>query len=589
MRSSKSSKNSVMQAPKRFLVRDADHVIKNVQEIIKVVLPTSWVELLAIAPKVWRKDPKKSSKLEICRAIWNYTKKNFKYAEDPIGIELIRYPSQSFEDADTGIDCEDLSILNAGLTNYFGIKSYFKIVKWKPDPYNPASSSKEWRHIYLIVKDGKDEIILDSTADKFNDHSFDIHIMEERLFEIPLFKMGKGKGLGALPKDLWSEREKFIINLWQQMVRDGVTYESSKYDGYTNSLPNGVTVLTFGEYVKRYFPAFEVEFKAKEKKVTVNNRDVVLEERYFIKGNNFGITLMPTKVSNNVFLIDGEKGVAFKPDRKAVGKHEISPYNDALMAFMKPFISKDPLRPAMTGVCFDENGAVATDGHRLMLIQYKNNQEAQNEKGIYVPKTLQVIDEIYPDYPPAIPQKQSYFAEINTEELINGLKLMNTYANKTTHRVKIIITADKAIISAEDLDYSNEAIYPIKCRSNAIQRAFGVNAKFFLELLAFLKKMKVETTKIYFSEPSKAITTYIDTDFGKAILLQMPMLLTDYNEDETGLENNENVEGFSKYKDIFPPDWSKKLVVSNANLQEKARQLRENFKSEITLALMDKI
>lgn len=113
-------------------------------------------ETKPIADKILKQKPKC-----VAMAIWEYQRKNFNYATDPKGIELIRLPSKSIQDRKAGIDCEDFSLMAAGIIAHFGLTPKYRVV----DYYGSG-----WTHIYLVVvcPKTKKEIIIDATDEKFN-------------------------------------------------------------------------------------------------------------------------------------------------------------------------------------------------------------------------------------------------------------------------------------------------------------------------------------------------------------------------------------------------------------------------------------
>ena len=159
--------------------------------------------------------------------------------------------------------------------------------------------------------------------------------------------------------------------------------------------------------------------------------------------------------------------------------------------------STDELRPAMTGVFFrlSSNSCtfVSTDGHRL--VKYIRTDISGDEvdhdmiiprKSLNLLKTIipsddkndiniefnasnaffsndniklvcRLIDERYPDYENVIPSDNSNSIEVDKSEILSSLKRISIYANKTTNQVRLKVSGSEILISAEDLDFSNEA------------------------------------------------------------------------------------------------------------------------------------
>ncbi len=227
--------------------------------------------------------------------------------------------------------------------------------------------------------------------------------------------------------------------------------------------------------------------------------------------------------------------------------------------------SNDELRPAMTGVYInfaDSNTTfVATDGHRL--IRYRRVDIASDTaQTIIIPRkalnllkaTLpsentnvaiafnsanaffkfnniqlicRLIDERFPDYENVIPANNENDMVIDRMQLLSSLKRIAIYANKTTHQVRLKITGSELQISAEDLDFSNEANERLSCEHNGEDIEIGFNARFLIELINNLTAKEI-TLKL--SAPNRAgLIVPSDMDENEDILmLVMPVMLNNY-------------------------------------------------------------
>lgn len=227
--------------------------------------------------------------------------------------------------------------------------------------------------------------------------------------------------------------------------------------------------------------------------------------------------------------------------------------------------SSDELRPAMTGVYLnltDTNTTfVATDGHRL--VRYRRIDVASdNGTTIIVPRkalnllktTLpsentavsvefsvsnaffkfgnvrmicRLIDERYPDYDNVIPTDNDNVMTINRMEFLSSLRRIAIYANKTTHQVRLKIAGSELQISAEDLDFANEANERLSCEHNGGDIEIGFNAKFLVEMLGNLDSDQVE---MHLSEPNRAglLIPKDKNDSEDILMLVMPVMLNNY-------------------------------------------------------------
>jgi DNA polymerase-3 subunit beta len=227
--------------------------------------------------------------------------------------------------------------------------------------------------------------------------------------------------------------------------------------------------------------------------------------------------------------------------------------------------SNDELRPAMTGVYInlgEKNTVfVSTDGHRLVRYRRKD-VTSENGSAIIIPRkalnllktTLptentpvsldfnmsnaffrfgnikmicRLIDERFPDFENVIPVNNSIKMTIDRTDLLGALKRISIYANKTTHQVRLKITGSELQISAEDLDFSNEANERLSCEHEGEDIEIGFNARFLIEMLSNLDVDRVQLTM---SAPNKAgvILPAGDSANEDILMLVMPVMLNQY-------------------------------------------------------------
>ena len=224
--------------------------------------------------------------------------------------------------------------------------------------------------------------------------------------------------------------------------------------------------------------------------------------------------------------------------------------------------STDELRPAMTGVYLnltDTNATfVATDSHRLIRYRRVDVASDQGHSMIVPRKALtllkstipqeitnvslefnasnaffnfnnvkmicRLIDERFPDYENVIPVDNNNNMTIDRQELLGSLRRISIYANKTTHQVRLKITGSELMISAEDLDFSNEANERLACDHSGEDIEIGFNAKFLVEMLGNSESKEIT---LQLSAPNKAgIIIPSDQDENEDLLLLiMPVML----------------------------------------------------------------
>lgn len=276
---------------------------------------------------------------------------------------------------------------------------------------------------------------------------------------------------------------------------------------------------------------------------------------------------------NGHYRLSGENATDFPKIPVVEDGHSVQVPADVLASAVTNTIfatSTDELRPAMTGVFLNLNGSdstfVATDGHRL--IRYKRTDAVRravasgSKASLIVPRkslnllkailpsnstpvTMQfnnaniffqfsnykmicrLIDERYPDYENVIPKENNNQMVINRLDFLSSLKRIAIYANKTTHQVRLKINGSQLDISAEDLDYSNEAKENLPCEHEGGDIEIGFNARFLIEML---NNMDADEVTLKLSAPNRAglIVPKEENDNEEVLMLVMPVMLNNY-------------------------------------------------------------
>lgn len=223
--------------------------------------------------------------------------------------------------------------------------------------------------------------------------------------------------------------------------------------------------------------------------------------------------------------------------------------------------SNDEIRLAMMGVLmqidFTRLYFVATDAHKLVKYTV-GNLNTDIARSLIVPKkglnlvknaiteeqdvrvsfnkanvffsfgrtkiVIRLIDAKYPEYNAVIPVENPYEAIINRKDFLNSLKRISIYANKSTNQVILNITDRSMTISAQDLDYSNEATEQLNCVFSGEAITIGFNAKFLSEMLSVLEG---DDIKLQLSSPNRAglIMPMEDEPGESLIMVVMPVMM----------------------------------------------------------------
>jgi DNA polymerase III subunit beta len=223
----------------------------------------------------------------------------------------------------------------------------------------------------------------------------------------------------------------------------------------------------------------------------------------------------------------------------------------------------DDLRPVMSGVFFQFSPEglifVATDAHKL--VKYARTDVKASEVADFImPKkplnilksilgtsdsdvtieyndsnatfsfdsyvlTCRLIDGKYPNYEAVIPKENPNKLIINRVLLLNSVRRVAIFSNKTTHQIRLKIAGAELNISAEDIDYSNKAEERLTCDYQGDDMQIGFNSRFLSEMLTNLTSDEI---MLEMSMPNRAgILTPIDgLDEGETVtMLVMPVML----------------------------------------------------------------
>jgi DNA polymerase-3 subunit beta len=271
---------------------------------------------------------------------------------------------------------------------------------------------------------------------------------------------------------------------------------------------------------------------------------------------------------NGRYKLSGENATDFPKVPSVSNDFSASISSDVLARAVNNTIfatSSDELRPAMTGVYVNlgekNTTFVATDGHRLVRYR-RTDVKSDSGNAIIIPRkalnllkaTLpgentvvsldfnmanaffkfgsirmicRLIDERYPDYENVIPSSNSIRMTINRMDFLGSLRRISIYANKTTHQVRLKITGSELQVSAEDLDFSNEANERLSCEHEGEDIEIGFNARFLIEMLS---NLNTEQIRLNMTASNKAgVILPVEKDKDEDILmLVMPVMLSQY-------------------------------------------------------------
>ena len=224
----------------------------------------------------------------------------------------------------------------------------------------------------------------------------------------------------------------------------------------------------------------------------------------------------------------------------------------------------DELRPVMSGVLMEmeeeELSFVATDAHKLVRFSRSDIKPGRSESIILPTKPLNQIKSIliheegdvkieyneknaffgfgnvqllcklivgkYPNYRAVIPAENPNKLQIQRTLLLNTIRRVSLFANQSTHQIRFKISGQQLELSAEDIDYSNEAVETVICNYDGEDLEIGFNSKFIQEMLS---NIPTDEVLMEMSQPNRAGLIHpITTDDDKKeniLMLVMPVML----------------------------------------------------------------
>jgi len=282
-----------------------------------------------------------------------------------------------------------------------------------------------------------------------------------------------------------------------------------------------------------------------------------------VNPENFAVEITYDNGKSKMVGFNGEEfpklpAVEYSSSIDVTGELLSSAINKTLFA-----IGTDEMRPVMTGVyCHfspEDITFVATDAHKLVRYRRTDINTTSSSSFILPKKPLnllkanlrgdeqvkleynesnatfsfndlilvcRLIDGKYPNYEAVIPKENPNVLTIDRGHFLSSLKRVAIFSNKTTHQVKLKIAGAELQLSAEDVDFSNEANERLTCNFDGDDLEIGFNSRFLIEMLG---NLETDSVQLSMSEPSRAglLTPHESSNAAEHILmLVMPVMLS---------------------------------------------------------------
>ncbi|PID93577.1 MAG: DNA polymerase III subunit beta [Bacteroidetes bacterium] len=223
----------------------------------------------------------------------------------------------------------------------------------------------------------------------------------------------------------------------------------------------------------------------------------------------------------------------------------------------------DELRPVMSGVFCELTSEgvtfVATDAHKLVKYGRKDVSAEESISFILPRKPLnqlknilasgdfpvtmeykdsnaffsflnynmacRLIDGKYPNYNAVIPTNNPNVLVVDRISFLSALRRVSIFANQSTHQVRLKIAGQELVLSAEDVDFNNEAKERLQCAFQGEDMEIGFNSRFLLEML---NNLETDEVRLEMSAPNRAGILYPGDNENTQediLMLVMPVML----------------------------------------------------------------
>jgi DNA polymerase-3 subunit beta len=271
---------------------------------------------------------------------------------------------------------------------------------------------------------------------------------------------------------------------------------------------------------------------------------------------------------NGTFNVVGQNGIDFPalPVVKKDKKFSFTINADVMLSGINKTLfatADDELRPVMGGIFIDASPDritfVASDAHKLVRYQ-RTDATAEDVASFILPKkpasllknilpreegpfvvefddknaffnlndykvVCRLVEGNYPNYNSVIPKNNPRKIIVDRLELYNTLRRVSVFANQASNLVKLHVTGNQIVVSAQDIDFSISAHERIKCQYEGEEMEIGFKSVFLLEILANIASQDV---MMELADPSRAglfLPAENENKNEDILMLLMPMMI----------------------------------------------------------------
>ena len=233
------------------------------------------------------------------------------------------------------------------------------------------------------------------------------------------------------------------------------------------------------------------------------------EKTVFATGNDEVRPIM-----SGVFVEMSENYMTFVATdaHKLVRYRRLDVHSDVLASFIMPKKPINQLKNILAGF-----------GEEVVKVEF-NQTNASFLFGDYV-LVCRLVEGRYPNVEAVIPQNNPNQLIIDRQLFLSALRRVAVFSSKATRQVRFRISGQELLLTAEDIDFYNEAKERLTCNYTGDDMEIGFNSHFFQEMLSNISS---ENVKLEMSAPNRAgILTPVESENANEdlLMLLMPVML----------------------------------------------------------------
>ena len=344
-------------------------------------------------------------------------------------------------------------------------------------------------------------------------------------------------------------------------------------DNFLFTLSGNDLEITASDLESTFIAKMQLENTSGDGSIALPSRILLDTLREFpVQPLTFDINLSTLAVviisENGKFSVMGQNGVDFPvlPTIKEDRKFSLNISPDTLLSGIAKTLfatAADELRPVMGGIFIesspDKLTFVASDAHKLVRYQRTDvnadgvasfilskkpasllrnilpkeegavKVEVDDKNAFFYFSSYRVVCRLiegnYPNYNSVIPKNNSKKVTVNRADLFNTLKRVAVFSNQASNLIKLQVTGNQIMVSAQDIDFSISAYERIKCLYDGDDIEIGFKSVFLLEILANIDS---DELIVELADPTKAglfLPVATENEQEDLLMLLMPMMI----------------------------------------------------------------